>query len=352
MGMMLLLTTCTEDSTQEGKNTDLLQLVGLNTELLTEQTRLAGYTGYKDYNMTFLGRSVVESGEVSMGVFMTSGTVSPLSRFIYLGSAVDAWESMVEVKQGVDYHIYGYMPVELGGTASIEKLPGESDYAAGAKLTLGGICPVSQYDVCVVSGVQQAEDVKASEQLVAGQYGYVGKAKGQNFVYIMLDHIYASICVDLKVDAQYDALRTIKLKKMVLASEAFKEVKAVLTMAANEPYQVSWEKTAGSVQSNPFFENVEGLTLQTTPTEQKMFGYFAPINDLVNGLSLVCTYDVYDKQGNLLRENCSAANKLPASLANIKAGEQQRIHLTIVPTYLYQLSDTDLTNPTFKIDTD
>lgn len=348
VGMMLLLTTCTEDSVQDGENTDLLQLVGLNTELLTEQTRLTNYADYREYNTEFLKRTL-ESGAVSMGVFMssTSGEVSPLSRFVYLGTTQNEWESMVEVKQGVVYYIYGYMPVEAGGSASVEKLETTANYADGAILTLSGISPVSEYDLCVISGVH---DVTNSGDLEQGKYKYVGKERGNNRVQIMLDHLYASICVDMKVDEQYNDLRTIKLKKVSLASTAVGKVNAALTLRANEPYQVNWGKTTGTAESRPFYEHEEGLTLSTTATTQPMYGYFVPITEVINSLALVCTYDVYDKKGNLLRKDCTAANQLSTLLSNLRAGEQQRFHLTVSPTYLYQLSDADLDNPTFTVE--
>ena len=360
MGMVLLLTTCTDDSSvQDREDYDLLQLVGLNTELMTEQTRLTGYTDYGSYTTTVLGRSY-ESGDISIGVYMvtpptatTVEKVSALSRFIYLGNQEtdkNKWQSMAEVKKGVTYYLYGYMPVEMGGTAKIEKLPNKTSYVDGAKLTLSGISPVSAYDACVVSGIQQVASTSSPEALVAGQYHYEGKEKGQNHVYMMLDHLYASVSIDLKVEVSYAELRTIKLKKMALASTAVEKVNAVLSLAANVPYQVNWEETAGTAESTPFYENKEGLELPTSTTTQPMYGYFVPISNVANSLTLVCIYDVYDKKGNLLRKDCTAANQLSTLFSNLKAGEQQRFHLTVSPTYLYQLSDADLDNPTFTVE--
>lgn len=62
---------------------------------------------------------------------------------------------------------------------------------------------------------------------------------------------------------------------------------------------------------------------------------------LKNDLYLVSTYDVYDKKGNLTRENCTATNKLPSSKTNIGIGVQDSITLTVNPSYLYVLSDPD-----------
>ena len=72
---------------------------------------------------------------------------------------------------------------------------------------------------------------------------------------------------------------------------------------------------------------------------------FAPT--LSNNLTIVTTYDVYDRKGNLIRENSTATNKLP----NLDAvrGQKVQVNLTVNPTYLSVLSEPDLDNPTIKI---
>ena len=73
---------------------------------------------------------------------------------------------------------------------------------------------------------------------------------------------------------------------------------------------------------------------------------FAPT--LSNNLTMVTTYDVYDRKGNLIRENSTATNKLP-NLAAVR-GQKVQVNLTVNPTYLYVLSEPDLDNPTITID--
>ena len=68
---------------------------------------------------------------------------------------------------------------------------------------------------------------------------------------------------------------------------------------------------------------------------------------LSNSLTLVCTYDVYDKQGNLVRQECTAENKLQS--VTLTRGEWRTVNLTVNPTYLYVLSEPDLDNPTVVI---
>ena len=72
---------------------------------------------------------------------------------------------------------------------------------------------------------------------------------------------------------------------------------------------------------------------------------------------MTATYNVYDRNGNLIRKDCEAKNVLkltksdsdqilPGGLAH---GQKYTFNLTVNPTYLYVLSDPDLDNPTVTI---
>ena len=66
------------------------------------------------------------------------------------------------------------------------------------------------------------------------------------------------------------------------------------------------------------------------------------------------TYDVYDKQNNLIRKGCVAENTIvPQERFNIKQfnrGHKYTLRLTVMPTYLYMLSEPDLNNPSVDFD--
>jgi len=75
----------------------------------------------------------------------------------------------------------------------------------------------------------------------------------------------------------------------------------------------------------------------------------------VTKIKLISTYDVYDKKGNLIRENCTATNTI--DIANLFSGQTETlrgrrytINLTINPTYLYMLSEPDLNDPTVVVE--
>jgi hypothetical protein len=82
----------------------------------------------------------------------------------------------------------------------------------------------------------------------------------------------------------------------------------------------------------------------TTPVDFEAMCCFVP--SLSNELTLVTTYDVYDKNDNKIDER-SASNKLPN--INVTRGECVTRTLNVNPTYLGVLSDPDLDNPTITI---
>ena len=77
-------------------------------------------------------------------------------------------------------------------------------------------------------------------------------------------------------------------------------------------------------------------------TPIKFAGFYSA--SLGSNLSIESTYDIYDWKGKLIDENRTAVNNLASVLSNITSitrGKKVELTLTVVPTYLYVLSDTD-----------
>jgi hypothetical protein len=281
-----------------------------------------------------------------------------------------SWNSSVSVVNGKDYYIYGFMPVAFSTSASTEsgtKLVTIScdvsgtNYSNGATLSFSNLPPVMAEDFSVVTGVLQVDKsnpAEATGNLEPRKFEYQGKASGSNFVCLMLDHLYSCVSFQFLVDPTYNELRTIKLKKVEMKSLQAISYPLTVTMNKDADYSVSWGDYASysSNQYVPLFIAVDGEESALSATvAQEVNGYFAPVVDeqnpsesVYNNLELRCTYDVYDKKGNLTRQNCEAVNKLPA----LAAGRNKRtvLNLKVNPTYLYVLSDPDLDNPTMVID--
>jgi hypothetical protein len=163
-----------------------------------------------------------------------------------------------------------------------------------------------------------------------------------------MDHLYAGALFNLKIDADYALLRTIKLKTMTLSTDKG-SVNAVISLKHNttgaSPVSSATYTASGSSDAVVIFNSDEGVALDKT-TALVINACFAPT--LSNSLTLVTTYDVYDRKGDLIRQNCTATNKLP----NLEAvrGQRVQLNMTVNPSYLGVLSDPDLDNPTIQTD--
>ena len=169
-----------------------------------------------------------------------------------------------------------------------------------------------------------------------------------------MDHLYASVQFSMKIDAEseYASLRTIKLKTMTLNTN-IGSVNATISLTHNTTgaspiTDVTYTPSgSSSTTTTEIFNSDEGVALDKT-TPLTINACYVPLPTLSADLTLVTTYDVYDSKGNLIRQNCTATNKLP----NLEAvrGQRVQVNMTVNPTYLYVLSDPDLDNPTLSIE--
>lgn len=361
----VLLAACSDDSDSVEEKKDMLQLVPYSqkmADVTLSSTRAVTYpTGYTPY----YGPNSIRVYTISQKENETWDVPASddIRSFTYENGS---WNSSVSVVNGKDYYIYGFMPVAFKtssselGTVTISCDVTGTDFSNGATLTFSNLPPVMAEDFSVVTGVLQVESSNpevATGTLAAGNFKYEGKASGSNFVCLMLDHLYSCVCFQFLVDPTYNELRTIKLKKVELKSLQAISYPLTVTMKKNDDYSLRWGDytSYSSNQYVPLFIAVDGEEPALSDTEvQEVNGYFAPVVDeqnpsesVYNKLELKCTYDVYDKKGNLTRLNCEAVNKLPA----LAAGRNKRtvLTLTVNPTYLYVLSDPDLDNPTIVV---
>ncbi len=264
-----------------------------------------------------------------------------------------AWRSDLEMANGQMYFVYGFLPKEAATAAGVTPLEGSA--ANGVVMTITGLSPLSVTDVCVVVGVKQGDrqrlDISEVDDLRMGRFNFTGRSAQQgNFIYLLLQHIYASLGFQFRIDPTYNELRTIVLKKMWLSTTSASSTTATITLRANssgeDPIEsVSWARVPGE-RDVTLFDNTEGQALTTTYTDLQNC-VFA---NLINGdVTMHCLYDVYDKAGNLTRANCVTENKLPVMTIS-GHGERTVLRITVNPTYLYVLSDDDLDNPSLTIE--
>ena len=338
------------------------------------------------------GFELYPSEEV-IAINFTKNGQEPKQGHFFKGS--DGWRTNITITSSdisplpktPTFYLYGYVPHTAGISCSITDYNGgatdeekNADYDKGAILTLTNVPTIMAKDLCVVIG---AKNGKTSYEAPPADYSVTGLRRGDfaydaavikkasggdpasgsgNFVYLLFDHLYAGLNVEIKVDGDYNDLRTIKLKSLQLEASddedhAIKEhTNITVTLEAkdtdaNPITDVTYEPHASSKAANAtIFESGAGFTL--TDAYQQFTSHFIPTG--VVKLILTSTYDVYDKNDNLVREDCKATNvidfsKLVSYFEEVRRGTKYNVKMTVNPTYLYMLSEPDLNNPTVKI---
>ncbi len=322
----------------------------------------------------------------TIGAFMatddqTGAPVPGPGKFTYQGLTPgyeNRWTSSIRIEDGKQYYIYGFMP--FSNNASIEALDtdndgvSDNDYSKGAKLTINNLDVLTPADVCVIVGVLKGSKTSGditgvpATDLKLGQFGYVGSSADEgNYVYLLLDHLYAGVHFKVKIDADYAELRTIRVKNMILRAftNNVASVNATVTLTAGDydpalgetPLTCSFTPNAGasSTAETPLFEAADGNSngtidedelLTLTTAFHEFLSCYAP-NTCTN-FKLITTYNVYDRKGNLIREDQTAENNISLS-GTLPRGQISTFNITVKPTYLYVLSDPDLDSPEFVL---
>ncbi len=327
IGLMLIAGCSSDSSDEQQTNNQILHIKAYTAPYQDiEASRRAAPTGFTVY---------VPTTDFSVGLFVMSSE-TPTPSVQYIRRSNNTWHSSILVKSAVDYEIYGFMPRFEGMTPTISKTDGI------VTMTLPNIDAVSAQDVCVITGVSDA-----SANTVEGSFAFTGRSDVNN-INVLMDHLYAAVSFNFSVNENFNNLRKIKLKKMELQATNTKGTATVTltpnTTGASPVTDVSYTTTTSGTEKAiaTFFESEAGVQLPTADIKNS-FCYYAPTLSNDGNLTLLSTYDVYDRTGTkLIRKDCTATNKVPNLYTS--RGERVTVNLTVNPTYLYQLSDADLDN--------
>ena len=315
MTVIALLTACSQDVVEEQ--------TGAPSQEPDASIRLAGFT------RALTGGT--EGG--SIRVFLTNGTTATEGLFKYEGGA--SWTTQLKLKSGArTYQLYGYMPDNADFVRSI------SDWNEnGAVLHIQQLPPIDEQDYCIVTGVRQVEDPSDETAAERGAFSFDYDSKRENYINLFLDHLYSHIIFRMKVGDDYDAVRTIKIKRMKLQVTDISHYNVDVTLTKNVGISnVAHHGTTGTGTRELTMRDEE-LTLTTTSTIV-CSGYIIPATSLFNKLSLVIEYDIYDKKGSKIAER-TATNSLARPLDELMRGEERTLQINIDPSYLYDLSQND-----------
>ena len=266
-------------------------------------------------------------------IFLTNGTTATEGLFKHEGGA--SWTTQLKLKSGQKtYRLYGYMPDNAAFESSISDWDNN-----GAVLHIEQLPPLATQDYCIVTGVRKVANASDETAAVRGAFSFNYDSQQENYINLFLDRLYSHIVFSMKVGDDYNALRTIKIKSMKLQLASVSHYNVDITLAEGDGISsVAHTKVAGTETCELTMKDSE-LTLTTTMTEV-CSGYVIPATTLINGVSLVTDYDIYDKKGNKLAEQ-TATNKLAGPLDALQHGEEYRLQVTIDPSYLYDLSPED-----------
>ena len=309
--------------------------------------------------------------EGNIKVFVTTKDALAYEGSFNKNSTEAIWNSNnLDIKENTQYYIYGFMPNTEAVTGSIAK-PAGGDYSAGADLTLSGLPVFTGEDYRVIIGVQRVTDSETFTPATEGHYGYLSGIASQNYVNLLMGHLYSQLQLRFCVDKTYYALRCIHLKEVKLKSTYVAKggtVTATLSLRDGKGLtgQVAFSDPAATTPTTQ--EEKSLLTggneeLKVEPEANAEDPVYTVLSNTVNCapclftangayLSIETTYDVYDRgsskeHGNLIRANCKATNKIQVS--GMAPGVRKMLTLTVAPTYLYMLSDPDLDNPAIHI---
>jgi len=358
------------------------------SEMKTAAVEVVSFvTGYDEANRTYesnrawaipTGFVAYGDGIQPIGIAFTQNGVDPAigtgeSPKPMIGSffkSGEKWRTDLENIVAGSYQLYGYIPhltsidysiTDYDGGATDEEK--NASYSTGAIMTLQNVPTVMPNDLCVVIGAKHGTDKEHDSGLRQGDFNFTAKqgTDGKDFVFLLFDHLYAALRIQMRVHADYAALRTIKLKSLQLDTQAgeqktTKKTKITIKLKANDGSASPIEKltfTPTGEEINGGLEFWSDTYGEQLTTEFKPFiGHFMPSG--ITKLILTSTYDVYDTKGNLIRQDCKATNTmvlkdLLTEQTITERGKRYTVNMTIHPTYLYMLSEPDLDNPTVTI---
>ena len=321
---LLFAAGCSKDAADNAESAQEPQPASLKVVGLTRAT--SGNTDWDDIH-----------------IYLTSsGTQVAEGKFGY-ASDTKEWSTHLKLKSGAGtFRLYGFMPDDPSLTASLQNVT-----AVDAQIKLENVNPLTTIDYCVVTGVRQVETASDHTSATRGMFSFDYYSYRQNYINLFLDHLMSRLVFNMKISPTYDAVRTIKVKKMTLKLADISSMRVTVTFSDNHGISAISYIPTGAAANSCIIENEE-KTLTTSPAAI-CTGYMVPDNVFINKLELETEFEVYNKKGNKIAER-TAVNKLTEPLAELQRGEERTLLLTIDPSYLYVLSDPDLDNPTITID--
>lgn len=366
------------DNEKQGTPIHLAGYMAPYDEVSSMEAREYGITRTEPAWMPTGYTALADVKSITFGTFFATAPNTCDARRIYYHTTANEWFiSGMEPPVG-DFLLYGYMPYN---TAEVEIAPKNSNYAEGATLTFNNMSCISTKDICVIVGASHGTNASTPVSLQTGKFNCTIKAGGEgneNYLFLLCDHLYAKLEFTFRVDNsepyKYASLRTIKLRRLELMSYTYTHENLSDLTVMKKKGEIAVNLNTNTTSTSPidgtiFFtpdvtsEDMDPVLLFDGEKELKSNEYttetgYVPYFNLGGSGKVLyvlrSTYDVYDNKNNLIRKGCVAENTIvPLERFNIKQlarGSKYTLQLTVMPTYLYVLSEPDLDNPTISVE--
>jgi len=359
LAMALLMTSCSSDSEQDSRPMrDVNLMLGAQsyTEVKDATTRALpeGYVLYDNLDPH------VAIDFASIRAFMTHDiSIDFQGDFTYrMVGENPVWNSKVPLDEGT-YYVYGFMPSseasKVGLAPLLDSGTSTTVYSNGAVMTIDGLSAVTASDPCVIVGVKGAPNNTSMPDMAnrLGYYDYNAAAENSGeYIYLLIDHLYAALQLRMNINSDYNALRKIKITKLTLKAMNVKSATLTVTMKQGDITSLNTIDIAtnGTVGDKITIYDGEEQELKVNETRNFMACILPVLAEGDNReFEMETTYNVYDRKDNLIGTR-TAVNKLtlPAG-KTFQRGQYYTFNLTVNPTYLYVLSEPDLDNPTVVV---
>lgn len=249
----------------------------------------------------------------------SDGSISSTAPMSWDGSTLS---TNVRMEQGL-YYFFGYMP--WNDNASFD--------LATKTLTIPNIPGLSLSNAMLIKAKQQS--INASNATVA----------------LEMDHLMAKVTPYFYIDPEYNALRDIKITQVTLRipNNGASYIASItynidIADASNTSYTTTWGDpiNPATLEESRSVELAKAVNLPKEREKAISLGefYICP-KQTISELEMSVTYTVYDKDGNVTRQDKTATNAILRSYTNLERANNYKLYIQVIPTYLYVLSDYD-----------
>lgn len=354
--MIICLAACQNEGLDRKKGSIRVSAFAYEGQVVSRATA----DGYTDFANTY---GATSSSPVVMPFWAVSGANSYDFTASYNGTG---WSSYCHLEPDT-YNFYSYLPKSITADGVDVTFTNGSlaTPATPATLTFSNVPAVLGKDLLVSVATTSGD---SSTDNPYDQY--IDGSDNQPLTFRM-DHVLAKLTFSFTnpTGKSFSDLRRIVIKEVEVKtalSQLWKRWNIVCTMGNSLSYQItegSGTPVTHTIENNSS-QTINGKPVTGYLVEQKAYNesastsfgscYLVP-NEVPNdghAVAIRATYDVYDKNGTLIRADEKAVNNsLVITLKNtsgnynpIEAGTEYKVNVQVIPDYLYVLGDDDAGN--------